>query len=98
MRGEGRPIVGKIDRPFVDEVEVEFAGADVSLADGFDVGGEVAGVAEAGGDGVDADGEAKVIIAVGAHVMCVGGGLVHAGEKGGAAGGTGGVGAEHARV
>src|SRR4051795_4834034 len=61
MHGQGRPIVGFVDRALVDKIEVELAGADRAVADGFDVSREVAGVLEPVRDGPNARRQAKIV-------------------------------------
>ena len=43
------PVVRLVDRAFIDEVQIELAGAHVAVANGLDVGREVARVAQASG-------------------------------------------------
>ena len=87
-----------VDGAFVDEVQIEFAGADFFSVEGFEVGGEVAGVAETMGDGPHAVGKSVSVGAMRAHGVCIGGRLIHAGEKRGAAGCAGGIGRDDVGV
>jgi hypothetical protein len=97
---QGGPVVGifVIDGAFVDEVQVEFAGADFFSVEGFEVGGEIAGVAQTVGDGPHAFGQAERVGAMRAHGVRVRGRLIHTDKKRGAAGRAGRIGGDDVRV
>ena len=76
MRLQGRPVVGFKNGAFVDEVQVELPRPDRLPVDRLDVGGKVARVLEPVGERAHSGRQAERIVAMRAHRMGAGRGLV----------------------
>ncbi len=72
------PFVTVIEFAFIYKIEVELAGTHDLFTDRFDIGGEIPHIFQPMRNRPDAFGKAIVIVAMRAHVMCIGCRLVHA--------------------
>jgi len=75
------PLLGVVEVTLVDEIQVEFARTGLDVSEMRDVSRRVAHLGQPMSEGTDPVGQAIVIVAMGSHVMGVGGGLIHPGEE-----------------
>ena len=71
-----------VEGAFVHKIQIQLSGADASLTDRLQVGGDIASLGEAMRDGTDTIRETIVIVPMRPHVVSIGRRRIHSGHEG----------------